>query len=504
MNRSNRGRNALLPLQWHPPQLLWSLIAFAVGTGIFFAFLPPSILLLAIFTVALAIIVFLRHDEVTASVVIVMSVLIDWYQLVGAPLHAAIITPVVAFTLVSILFLTQSSERPWISPPYWWLWGLLLLFAAPAILRGNRLSESITYYMNIFVNALLMCFLGMQVARDFCKIRRLLSLLSAFGTLVAIHSIIFARTGIFLFETSNEVSYLASVNNFRLAGSNTSRAGSFLLNPDWNGAFLALMVFILVGLVLESSTRWAKGIYGVELLLVLLGLLFTFSLSAWIAVFAGLLLLLFMVIRGRYIWLFLGTVSLASVGSWLVFNRQVSALLQRANDPRELSLRLGAWETALRVILAYPLDGIGFGLSNYLERAEPYRVPLQYVPLAHPHNSYLEIAALAGLPVLLVFLALLGIIFWRALRVCFRGERRYRPLLGGAIISIVVFSINSLAINGWSLAPLAAIAWLILGALASPALARTAQSQLSFGKRGLMKISRFQGRSEKLVGGAEP
>jgi len=165
--------------------------------------------------------------------------------------------------------------------------------------------------------------------------------------------------------------------------------------------------------------------------------------------------------------LLVGTAAIASFVA--VFHKQVSALLVHARDPYE-SIRLGGWETALHVIRAYPLTGVGLSDNLYIVRAEPFRVRLQTVPLAHPHNVYLELAAFAGIPVLLAFLTLLGLMLRDAIRLFRTADPTSRILLGSLITSLIVFSINSFFINGWTLPPLAALAWLLFGAATSRAL----------------------------------
>ena len=110
--------------------------------------------------------------------------------------------------------------------------------------------------------------------------------------------------------------------------------------------------------------------------------------------------------------------------------------------------------------------------TNYLQRSAAYGVQAKYIPLAHPHNSYLELAAMAGLPTLFVFLALLLFALWKSWRNWIQVDARTRCLLGGGIASIVALSVNSMSINGWTLPPLAAIGWLVLGAISSPLLIR--------------------------------
>jgi O-antigen ligase len=136
-------------------------------------------------------------------------------------------------------------------------------------------------------------------------------------------------------------------------------------------------------------------------------------------------------------------------------------------------LRTGAWETGLLVIKAHPLTGVGLSLDTYFERAEPYRVALQDTRLTQPHNSFLEIAALGGLPILLLFIAILG----RALRLAIANFRQasvhQQTLIGGAFACVATLTFNSFVVNAWTLAPLAVIGWLVLGAISSPGLARS-------------------------------
>ena len=121
---------------------------------------------------------------------------------------------------------------------------------------------------------------------------------------------------------------------------------------------------------------------------------------------------------------------------------------------------------------AYPLFGVGLGSQAYLIRADPYRVPAQFVPLAQPHDAYVQWGAMAGIPVLVVFLLLLGYAFWLSWRNWRAIDIRYRPLLGGGITALIALSINSVSIDGWTNAVIAMIGWLIFGMLTSPLLLR--------------------------------
>ncbi len=95
---------------------------------------------------------------------------------------------------------------------------------------------------------------------------------------------------------------------------------------------------------------------------------------------------------------------------------------------------------------------------------------MDYIPLDHPHNSYVEWAAMAGLPVLFVFLALLVAGIRLALYNWIKADAQTRALLGSGLALIIALSFNSWSNDCWTLPPLAAIGWLILGAISSPIL----------------------------------
>jgi O-antigen ligase len=151
---------------------------------------------------------------------------------------------------------------------------------------------------------------------------------------------------------------------------------------------------------------------------------------------------------------------------------QVGLFLQHASNPGELQLRNGAWQTGIRVIQAFPLTGLGLGSYVYQVQAEPYRVLAQYKVLDHPHNSYLEFAALAGLPVLIVFLTLLLFALGLALRNWVQADKRSRTLLGTGVAVVIMLSVVSLSDAGWTFFPLATLGWLVLGVISSPLLSK--------------------------------
>jgi O-antigen ligase len=405
----------------------------------------------------------LRQYEFAVAMIVGAHIYIDWF------LGREITGVVLAVGLLVLLFIVRSPQYPWATPRPLWLWCLFLALTIPPTLRGSHGNYELAfYYPNTIFGALVMFWLGTLIARNKMHLKFLFQVLAGLGALLALHTIIQTTTGIVIFNTSAFNTYLAKVANFGLANSSFSRAGSFFENPDWNGTFFAFMLFLPSSLFAESSSFLKKLFYFIEVLLMAVALLYTYSIGAWLGALAGVIAFVLFVGNNRY--RVLVPLLMLVIGGILslVFPQQLAALYQHAVDPAEVKLRSGAWQTAINVIKAFPLTGIGIGLRNYLQYAEPYRVPDQHLPLAHPHDSYLEWGAMAGLPVLAVFLVLLLSALWQAWRNWIQVNADTRCLLSGGIAAVVALSVNSVSINGWTLPPIAAVSWLILGAIASP------------------------------------
>jgi O-antigen ligase len=429
-----------------------------IGGGIF-GFLLVTILII------------LRQDELAATLVIAVHLYVDWFGGLN------IVAQLMALVLLVIFYLARSSRSPWVEPRALWLWALFLgLCIFPAIRGATDYFNIVLYYPNVILGALIMFWLGTVVSRDSSSLRLLWMMLSVFATLIALHTIIQEVTGKFLFSTGSHDLSLAQVANYQLGPTAVSRVGSFFLDPDYNGAFLSMMLFLPLSLIIVSSSFLEKAFYLAETLLILLAMLFTYSGAAWIGAIVGFLTFFMLIGRTLFRFLLPLCVLFAVVVLLVLFPSQFTLLFQHAAGPDELSLRIGIWQTAIRVIMAYPLTGIGLSHALYLQIADPYRVLAQSVPIDHPHDSYLEFGAMAGIPVLLVFVALLFCVLWWAYSNWRQADGRTRSLIGAGIAAAIALSICSVATNGWTLFPLAACGWLILGAVSSPLLARRESS----------------------------
>src|SRR6266566_3376704 len=427
---------------------------------------------LVIGAIMMILVTILRQDALAATFVVVTSIYVDWY--LGRLFDAQLIT----LLLLVVFFLARSPQYPWVEPRALWLWFLFLLLGIyPAIQGATRLYDIGFYYPNIIAGALLTFWLGTVIAKDVLSVRRFFQILAILAALLAIHTIIQALTGKVVFGSSRFDAYIASRGDYTLVtGLDVKRVGSFFEDPNWNGTFFATMLFLPLGLFMESSSVQGKVLYLAEVLLILPALLFTYSGGAWVGVLGGLIVFLLLLGRTRYRVLLSSLVGLVVLLGAVFFPPQVNLQLQHGTNPAELSLRMGAWQTGLNVIRAFPLTGVGLGFDVYLQRAEPYRVAAQYLQLSHPHNSYIELGAKAGLPVLAVFIALVAFAVWQALHNRALLNKETQVLISAGIAAIVALSVNSFSINAWTLPPLAVAGWIILGVISSPLLTKSLMS----------------------------
>jgi O-antigen ligase len=472
--RSRRGAaNWLIRLQHTPfntPFGIVALILGGLGCGVVLVALGTTIAFAATAMIAclaiVTVLVVLDQLELLAVICAAASLLLDWYQAVSLPVHLPVTAAVLALGLIAILFLMQSRARPWRPLPYMWAWGVFVLVMLATLLRSPDLTQALAYFDNIVILPLLMWILGVQLGRTVAHLRKLMSLLTAFGALIALHATVEALTGKFLFATAAIQNGLTAKGAyFGVAGTSIVRSGSFLGNPNSAGEFFTVLFFVAITAALSSTTTRSKLLHGVAAALILLGTFFSYSTTSWIATVGGVLVLI-VLIGSTKIRLVCGAALLGVPALlWIVFPTRMAALLSHTLHPTGLRGRFEAWQTALNVIHARPFTGIGLGVGTaYVRGVAPYRANPALVPLTHPQDSFLEFAVLGGLPLLIAFLLLLGAAvrrIWKNYRASSHGQR---IVMSGVLAIVVAVSINALGDAAWTLPPLVGILWLILGA----------------------------------------
>ena len=244
-------------------------------------------------------------------------------------------------------------------------------------------------------------------------------------------------------------------------------------NVDLVAAFLSLMIPLLWIGLLRLSEKW-KFLLMIPLGLSLFVLLKMFVLAGLVAVFAGGLLTLPVIVTGSakkkkflagiVCFLFtavLGLVYLLDVGNGML--HEIHQILHGDFDGGFGSGRLHIWKSVLTEIPKHLLLGTGPDTMAYadFEAFTRYDVSLGKTIVTHidiAHNEYLNILFHQGLPALVVYLVLLGALAVKWIR---QSEKdAVTAMLGGATFCYCVQ-----AFFGFSMIMTAPYFWVILGLL---------------------------------------
>lgn len=344
--------------------LIFSILALlaSLSIGVIVGRFSPTYGAAAAGAIVITIIVLLRLDELTATLLVAIHIWVDTY--LGLHLVALLL----ALALLFFYYFGRSTTHPWTRPRSLWLWFLFLILTIYPTINGASFnaSDAYSFYLRLVIGAFLMFWIGNLAAKDISSVRRVFQILSVLATFIAIHTIIEATTGKFLFASAQIEAELFQYSNFQIVEAGVARAGSFFIGPDGNAAFLATCFFFPLGLFVETKRLWVKGIYLLEMLLIIPALIFTYSTGGWLGTLAAIVIFMFLAGRIRTSLLILVSIVLLTVVLFAVFPMQISAQLYHANEPGDLSLHLGSWQTAIRVIAAFPLSGIGMGPQAYL------------------------------------------------------------------------------------------------------------------------------------------
>ncbi len=230
------------------------------------------------------------------------------------------------------------------------------------------------------------------------------------------------------------------LENWR-GGNPSWRVFSYFVNPDFLAGFLVMTVPITIGLYLSAVEGTVRLWLGFGLILQCLCLVLTqsrFGLVVFVFVIGQFLLLGFRLRlfnsevkrRGRPLAILAGLAALAAIGP--VAKRFIQAGIQSYSA----HFRFMTWIGVLKMIKAGPIVGSGYGTFN--SAYPPYAV---VGTTEHAHNSFLQLAAEAGIPAML--LAVIGIA-----AVVYTVYRRLRSQPQNEVGRILVFDSTELLMIG--------------------------------------------------------
>lgn len=235
------------------------------------------------------------------------------------------------------------------------------------------------------------------------------------------------------------------------------RSTATYLHPNNLALYLerGMMLALTPALLLKSRWSW---LYRALTMVIVLGLVTTFSRGAMLGLFAGFAVML-LAHPVRHGWKFLGAGTVAAVA---VFSLFASARLSGSDSSGFLDTRRYLWQGAGAMIRDFPMTGIGLDQFLWMNQ-QRYIAPRiwseRYV--SHPHNfaldSWLSLGA-PGLVLLVVFLCAGGWFIWQTRT----SSHALSPWQLGALGCLGAGLGHGLVDNGYFLADLSVFTWLAI------------------------------------------
>ena len=461
-----------------PRKELWALALTGALAGLLPLFMKPLIALAVMGGIALLVIVI--RNPVAGLYLIAATIPLEAAGRIGdltANLPLTIPKILTVVTLIGWLINLGLKRYRFRQMSWMHLLTILWLWTCITLLDASDLRSGFEAVFR-FATTVIFFFLIIQLARNHVIIRRCLAIFLLVSTLAAGYSIIERYNGRETFEfrhgweekQARRFGVEKDIVEKHMVGVVERSSGlsihSIILSLD-----IALLLPVVGLFFSTSNTRSPVRL----VLLTALGILIaaailTFARTGFILILLALVMIfgkkLLRVTPSIVVALLVAVVVAGVLAPEKYFDRVLS-LESYTLKSRSLSTRLEAQKGALEQFLAHPLNGEGFG-----NRYGIFKYYTTYPDKKHavtPHNAYLQIAALTGLPGLILLL----LFFWKlhrhlvsASQVLKRRKKAQEAAIATALdISIIVFLVSGLALDLFDKGM--PQAWLLIGLAAA-------------------------------------
>ena len=242
-------------------------------------------------------------------------------------------------------------------------------------------------------------------------------------------------------------------------------------NPNFIGAFLGMFISGAVAYMIPHIKYWKYLAFFIPLCLIALyEIKESHAVQGLVVTGAGLAIIGFYVVRSiskGYLFTSIYTVLVGIVGAFAIGGALQKGPLADLIYKRSVSLRGSYWETGIEMGKANPLTGVGMdSYGNYYRQFRPDRALIDTPGVGTvtnaAHNVVIDFFAYGGYPLLLSYLAVIGLGFWAILRVTLRA-RAYDGLFVALAVTFLTYQLQSIiSINQVGLA---IWGWVLVGAL---------------------------------------
>ena len=292
---------------------------------------------------------------------------------------------------------------------------LILIFVFSALIQaraGNYLEwYSLAQFLRMF-GLPLACFVVLSLSSPSLReIRSYFVIMMILGGYMAVISI---------FEKLNLYSVIVphwigdpSIN----AAIGSGRSGGAILQPEFNGFALGLISCIILGEIYFRKSRIPTIKYSI-LLLCILGIYFTFTRAAWLAILVASFYFLFLSASANINkqFRFLACLAFAIILFIILFVFPSQLAKERASDTGTIDYRFNLWAAGLKMASHKPL--LGYGISQFQVGAPDYQTSLGLVPEVFipktgtgAHNVFINILVEQGIFGLIIYLLIIRQVF---------------------------------------------------------------------------------------------
>ncbi len=329
-----------------------------------------------------------------------------------------------------------------------------VLANAVAVIMSVNFNSSIKPFFSKVLEAVFLFFIVVDTINTKKRLRNLLAVVIFSGLFISIDA---------------GVQYFRGVDFLRGYPISGQRLTVSFVGPNLFAAWLIMMIFIILGLLLSRQPRKFMprrlGL-GILALFLLLCIGLTYSRGAWLGFLVGLIIIAGYKIIGlskRAKVLSMSLIIVLAIGVSFLLPSTIKGRVESIGTIEGSSLfRLTLWQEALDIIEDFPL--FGAGLNTYMAVSSRYSTPAGGQGEFYPHNAYLHMAAEIGLVGLVCFLWILTS-WYRLVTQALRKDAD--PLLLGLVSGISAFLVQSFFdVNFYSLR-LVVLFWFMLGLAAA-------------------------------------
>ncbi len=247
---------------------------------------------------------------------------------------------------------------------------------------------------------------------------------------------------------------------------NDFRAVTFSGNHMHAGGLLMLLSVSLSAFMLNAINDYEKNkkdvlIFSVSFILAIGGLLFTFTRGSWIAAFSGILISAFLTNKRAMI----AFVIAAAVAGFLMKDTSFMQRLKSSfntNKGTSAGERVLMWKSGINIIKDNPITGIGTG--NLGKVYEKYRNPESFEKeQGHLHNNIIQLGVINGIPGIVLYLALFGILLFSAAGKFASYSGAGKAAAAASVSVIAAFFINGFFEYNLFSSQVALLFWFITG-----------------------------------------